>query len=92
MKKITLLLLALIIALTLGTHVLAADATGKGATQTLCPLMNGPIDKKVYTDYEGKRIYFCCAGCIDDFKKDPAKYLKKMEEQGVVLEKSPSGQ
>lgn len=24
-------------------------------------------------------IFFCCDGCIDDFKQDPAKYLKKLD-------------
>ena len=50
--------------------------------QTTCPVMGGKIDKKVFVDYEGKRVYFCCPGCIGTFKKDPAKYLKKMKEAG----------
>lgn len=24
-------------------------------------------------------IFVCCEGCIDDFKKEPAKYLKKVD-------------
>jgi YHS domain-containing protein len=50
--------------------------------QTTCPVMGGKIDKKVFADYDGKRVYFCCPGCIETFKKDPAKYLKKMQEAG----------
>lgn len=56
-------------------------------TQTTCPVMGGKINKDVYLDYEGKRVYFCCTSCIPEFKKDPAKYVKKLEDQGVVLEK-----
>ncbi len=67
----------------------AADNPGKGTPQTECPIQGGKIDKNLYTDYQGKRIYFCCSGCADDFKKDPDKYLKKMEEQGVTLENAP---
>ena len=52
-------------------------------TQTICPVLGGKIDKKVYTDYEGKRIYFCCAGCIEQFKAETEKYLKKLEADGV---------
>ncbi|HEY5956552.1 MAG TPA: YHS domain-containing protein [Polyangiaceae bacterium] len=26
-------------------------------------------------DYEGKTYYFCCASCVDTFKKDPTKYV-----------------
>jgi len=55
--------------------------------QTTCPVMGGKINKDVYSDYEGKRVYFCCTSCISEFKKDPAKYVKKLEDQGVVLEK-----
>jgi hypothetical protein len=24
-------------------------------------------------------VFFCCDGCLDDFKQDPAKYLKKVD-------------
>ncbi len=27
-------------------------------------------------EYEGKTYYLCCAGCLDKFKADPAKYIK----------------
>ncbi len=30
--------------------------------------------------HEGQEIKLCCKGCLPDFKKDPAKYLKKIEE------------
>jgi len=56
--------------------------------QVVCPVMNGKIDKKYYTDYKGKRIYFCCPNCIGEFKKNPGKYMKKL--QGVQLENVPS--
>ncbi|MCG2680156.1 MAG: YHS domain-containing protein [Kiritimatiellae bacterium] len=58
--------------------------------QITCPVMGGKIDKKVYTDYNGKRVYFCCAGCIPQFKKDPGTYLKKLEAEGVVPEPVPA--
>ncbi len=58
-------------------------------SQSKCPVLGGKIDQKIYADYQGKRIYFCCSGCIDEFKKDPEKYLKKMEEQGVTPAKTP---
>jgi YHS domain-containing protein len=69
--------------------LLAADPAGKGNPQTLCPVMGGKIDKKVYADYQGKRVYFCCSSCREDFKKDPEKYIKKLEDQGVAIEKAP---
>jgi hypothetical protein len=27
-----------------------------------------------------REIRFCCDGCIDDFKKEPAKFLKKLDD------------
>lgn len=72
----------------------AGELESKGVTlekaQTICPVLGGKIDKKVYTDYNGKRVYFCCAGCIEQFKAEPEKYLKKFEAEGVVLEPVPA--
>ncbi len=49
--------------------------------QKYCPVLGNPIDMQYYTDYQGQRIYFCCAGCIAAFNKDPEKYMKKYREQ-----------
>ena len=57
--------------------------------QTTCPVMGGEIDKALYVDHDGKRIYLCCKGCIAAVKKDPAKYVKQMEDQGIALERAP---
>ena len=54
--------------------------------QTACPLSGGKINKALYVDAEGKRIYVCCEGCIDKVKDDPSKYINRLEEQGVTLE------
>jgi YHS domain-containing protein len=84
-----------IYALILALALTASAAGGLWAVppkpQTTCPVLAGPIDKKVYADYQGKRIYFCCAGCDKEFMKDPEKYLKKLQEQGVTLEPAPPG-
>jgi YHS domain-containing protein len=67
----------------------AAAAEKKVTSQTVCPVMGDPINKKYFVDYKGNRIYFCCSSCPDEFMKDPEKYMKKIRESGVVLEKSP---
>ena len=36
-------------------------------------------DPYVFT-YQGREVKLCCKGCLDDFNKDAAKYVKKMEE------------
>jgi len=85
--KIASLMLALMF-LVVG-YVLAEGDAAKSKPQTTCPVMGGKINKEIYTDYEGKRVYFCCKGCIGEFKKDPAKHIKKLEEEGVAIEKVP---
>lgn len=52
-----------------------------------------PLDKCIVTDeklgehgkpyvftHDGQEIKMCCKDCLKDFKKEPAKYLKKIEE------------
>ena len=82
---------ALILALTLAAFAAGGLWAAEAKPQTVCPVLGGNVDKKVYADYQGKRIYFCCTGCDAEFKKDPEKYLKKIQEQGITLEKCPAG-
>ena len=51
------------------------------------PLRYGTITHTV----DDKRLYFCCQGCDQAFKKNPEKYMKKLKEQGVALEPAPAG-
>ena len=51
--------------------------------QILCPVMGGEINPDVYVDYDGQRIFFCCAGCSGTFSSDPATYLERMRAAGV---------
>lgn len=53
--------------------------------QTTCPVMGGKINKDLYVDADGRRIYVCCKGCIGAVKKNPEKYIEKLEEKGVTL-------
>jgi YHS domain-containing protein len=46
-------------------------------------------DPFVYA-YEGREIKFCCKGCVKDFKKDPAKYIKKIDEAEAKAKKAKS--
>lgn len=60
--------------------------------QATCPIMGGKIDKELYVDANGKRIYVCCKGCVDTVKNDPAAALKKLAELGEEAEDVPSEQ
>ncbi|MFH1685892.1 MAG: YHS domain-containing protein [bacterium] len=58
-------------------------------TQTTCPVSGEKLeDKSVYTDFDGRRVAFCCKKCRGRFDDDPAKYLKKLDERaGAEAEK-----
>jgi YHS domain-containing protein len=58
--------------------------------QTTCPVMGGKVDKSLYLDVDGKRIYVCCKGCIATLQKDPTKYIRKLESEGVAIESAPA--
>ena len=78
-----------------GTGLAAAppmiDKPLAGKSQVSCPVQGGKINKELYADYKGQRVYFCCPACIPIFKKDPENYLRKMRQQGVVPGKIPGG-
>lgn len=87
-------LMAILLMVFLGTNAFAQHAghtmhnkVMNGKVQTQCPMMGGEIDKSVFADYDGKRIYFAGKMCRDEFYKDPMKYIKKLESEGVILEK-----
>ncbi len=50
------------------------------SVQVKCPVMGGPLDGKTFIEYQGRKIGFCCDGCPQKFKADPAKYLSKSKE------------
>jgi len=48
--------------------------------QTTCPVMGGAIDKTIFVEYKGKKVYFCCKGCPETFLANPEKYLAKLPQ------------
>lgn len=59
-----------------------AEATVASATeQTTCPVMEGnPINKEIFVEYKGKKVYFCCQACPPEFNKNPEKYVSKLPQ------------
>jgi xanthine dehydrogenase accessory factor len=53
-------------------------AAQPAADEATCPVMGKTLKKADMTAYEykGTTYYFCCPGCIDTFKADPAKYTQ----------------
>lgn len=53
----------------------------KGFTlQTDCPVSGKKINIEKFVEHDGKKVYFCCGGCPDAFKADPAKYTAKLPQ------------
>ena len=51
------------------------------AEQTMCPIMDGnKIDKNVFVEYQGKKVYFCCLQCKGEFEKNPEKYISNLPQ------------
>jgi YHS domain-containing protein len=64
-------------------HTKKCQHTSKGHHALKCPV-NGELIKDVktapFSEYKGKKIYFCCNECKAEFDKDPGKIIKKMKE------------
>src|ERR1700693_1126037 len=41
----------------------------------VCGMTVNPANAKHVYEHAGKPYYCCCAGCVEKFKADPAKYL-----------------
>jgi len=95
MQFVKTLSIALAITLLTAGYMFAESDETKAMSQEICAVMTfGDIGcsvtkNDIYTDYQGKRIYFCSKGCRETFKKDPDKYIKKLKIQGVVLVDTP---
>ncbi len=85
MKRI----LAILIALTLGTAaVRAADEVKKDTYPiTTCVVSGeklGEMGEPYIMQHEGREIRFCCKKCRKDFLKDPARYLKILDNAAAA--------
>ena len=65
--------------------LLTVSATATAAelpeTNTTCPVMKGnPVNKDIFVDYQGRRVYFCCERCKVDFQATPTKYLASLPQ------------
>ena len=58
----------------------ANAAVSAAVEQTMCPVMGGVINKDLFVEYQGKKVYFCCGQCKGEFEKDPEKYIAKLPQ------------
>ncbi len=57
-----------------------AEAVAAVLEQTTCPVMGGAINKAIFAEYKGKKVYFCCSPCEEKFKEEPEKYIAKLPQ------------
>ena len=80
-KVISLTILAATVVGFAGAQTKKAPATPKTIACAVMP-KNPPVNiakatkNHMYADYKGKRYFFCCAGCPEAFKANPAKFAK----------------
>jgi YHS domain-containing protein len=70
---------------TSGTAALpqAMSKESVNAGNKICPVTGDKIDEKTKStvEYDSKIYNLCCSACINEFKSDPQKYIKKVEEE-----------
>jgi YHS domain-containing protein len=61
----------------------AVDSSAVNVGNKICPVLGEPIDEanKATYEYKGKVYNFCCAMCVDTFKKEPQKYIDKVNQE-----------
>jgi len=55
-------------------------AVSAAIEQTTCPIMGRTINKDIFTEYKGKKVYFCCPGCKEKFEAKPEDYIAKLPQ------------
>jgi len=67
-------------------HNAVADTEQVQITNTYCPVMpDMQTNPEIFTDYKGKRVYFCCNNCKAAFGREPEKYLGQLPQFGGTL-------
>ena len=82
MRSFRVVLVSILCAVVFGSSAVRdlEAAAERPAANTVCPVMQGTrVNKKFYVDYEGQRILLCCRACVKAFKKNPKKYLNRLQ-------------
>ena len=58
----------------------AAKEVVAAVEQTTCPVMGGGVNKAIFVEYQGKKVYFCCDPCKEKFNADPEQYVAKLPQ------------
>lgn len=57
--------------------------------QVNCPISGEPIDGKTSARIGGKKVSFCCKGCVTKYEKEPGKYAARLEASYTYQTRCP---
>ncbi len=86
MKKMRILLAAVVMSALVGGYLLGAHAGPSKAAlskDVKCPITGKPVKADQFVEFNGGKVYFCCGGCAGEFEKDPDTFAAKANLQLV---------
>ena len=90
--KANLTVFLILTALFLWSHpAFTEETTAVEVGNQICPVDGEKVDGVTKYEYDGKIYNFCSNTCLSDFKKDPEKYIEKLEESESESESGTSG-
>lgn len=60
---------------------LAKNGEAAEPVSQACPVMGNRVNKNIYIQKDGRRVYICCKGCTKRVENNWAKTLDKLAEQ-----------
>ncbi len=57
--------------------------------QVTCPVSGEPVDTSVFVEKDGKKVYFCCKGCVGKYEAKPEKYAAALANSYTYQTKCP---
>jgi YHS domain-containing protein/positive regulator of sigma E activity len=65
-------------------EVIATRPAGQGTIDPVCGMEVAPANAAGKIDYEGKTYFFCNAGCLEAFIREPGRYLVPAHCQRII--------
>ncbi len=66
--------------------LLASPASAGEAIDPVCGMSVQIAGAEHWTEYNGQRFYFCCAGCKESFEQNPEQYLTQPVPAGEAVD------
>lgn len=72
--------------LVISVGLIAAEK--KAEFKATCPVSGKAATESTSVEYQGAKVYLCCPGCVEPFKKDTAKFAAKANQQLVATKQA----